>query len=326
MAGGHDALVYFHFLVTMTLSSFAPDTLRHCALCPRQCFVDRQGGQMGYCRLDAGYGIAAIALHRGEEPVLSGTRGICNVFFGHCNLRCVYCQNRQISRNSTVVQYAGMSLAEVTDRIADILATGVTHLGFVSPSHMAMQMVAIIQALHTRGLHPVVVYNTNGYDRVETLRELDAWVDVYLPDYKYSDAELAATWSGARDYPEVAAAALREMYRQRGNILHLDERGLAERGLIVRHLVLPGAVQNSLGALRFLAEQLSPRITLSLMSQYQPPDDELPVPLDRNLLPEEYEQVVAEMEQLGFTNGWVQEYGSAKLFNPDFDSVQPFDN
>ncbi|MGD9948772.1 MAG: radical SAM protein [Desulfobulbus sp.] len=309
----------------MKRSQFLPNLLGACTLCPRQCGVDRIGGGRGYCRIGDGLAIASITPHRGEEPVLSGTRGICNVFFGHCNLCCLYCQNVQISRNEIVVKHGDWTLAQVVDQITAILDTGVDRLGFVSPSHMVLQMVAIIQALHQRGYHPVVVYNSNGYDKVETLRGLEEWVDVYLPDYKYSDSLLAGQWSGAADYPEVAAAALREMYRQKGNLLHLDDEGLAERGMIVRHLVLPDAVDNSLGVLRFLAEELSTKITLSLMSQYQPTaavaDKE---PLNRNLLPEEYAQVVAEMDWLGFANGWVQEFASATHYNPDFTCDAPF--
>ncbi len=226
---------------------FSPALLKSCTLCPRQCGVDRSAGAKGYCRIDDGFAIASITLHRGEEPVLSGGRGICNVFFSHCNLRCRYCQNVQISRNETRVKYGDWSLAQVVDRITAILESGVERLGFVSPSHMLPQMVTIIEALHRRGYHPVVVYNSNGYDRVEILRDLEQLVDVYLPDCKYSDAHLSAQWSGAGDYPSVAAAALKEMYRQKGHILHLDDDGLAVRGMIVRHLVLPGAVANSLG-------------------------------------------------------------------------------
>ena len=301
------------------------DGLKACILCPRQCAVDRNSGAMGYCRIGDGFAIAAITLHRGEEPVLSGGGGICNVFFGHCNLRCRYCQNVQISRNETVVKHGDWSLARVVERICAILGTGVERLGFVSPSHMVPQMVAIIEALHRQGCHPLVVYNSNGYDRVETLRDLEHLVDIYLPDCKYSDPHLAAQWSGAGDYPAVAAAALKEMYRQKGHLLHLDDDGLAVRGMIVRHLVLPGAVTNSLGVLRFLAESLSPRITLSLMSQYQPIAEVADMEsLGRNLFPGEYAQVVAEMERLGFENGWVQEFASAAHYNPDFDADSPF--
>ena len=302
-----------------------PSSLHACRLCPRQCGVDRTLGSTGYCRSGSELNIASITLHRGEEPAIGGGRGICNVFFGHCNLRCRFCQNHQISRNERSVRGAEWTLAEVVEKIVAILDTGVGRLGFVSPSHMIPQMVAIIDAVRRRGFQPVIVYNSNGYDRAETLRALEGWVDVYLPDYKYRDPELARTLSGAADYPGVAAAALTEIYRQMGSVLHLDENGMAERGLIVRHLVLPGAVGNSLDVLRFLAATLSPRLNLSLMAQYQPTEAvvDLP-PLNRRLRPEEYQRVVAEMEQLGFEHGWIQDCASADLFNPDFDRETPF--
>lgn len=304
------------------------EELRHCLLCPRQCGVDRFAGATGFCRTDAGYSIASVTLHRGEEPVLSGDKGICNVFFGHCNLHCRYCQNVQISRNEARIKGADWPLTVVARAIVDILqAAEVDRLGFVSPSHMVPQMVAIIQEVRRMGFRPVVVYNSNGYDRVATLRKLEDLVDVYLPDCKYSDPVLAESQSGAADYPQVAAAALREMYRQKGNILHIDANGLAERGLIIRHLVLPGAVANSLAVLRFLAGSLSSRINLSLMSQYNPTTAVADLePFNRRLQPGEYAEVVAEMERLGFTNGWVQECNSAEYYCPDFSRDVPFDD
>lgn len=309
------------------VSSFPScEELHHCLLCPRQCGVDRFAGPSGFCRTDAGYGIASVTLHRGEEPVLSGAKGICNVFFGHCNLRCRYCQNEQISRNETRIKGAEWPLTVVAETIVAILQTAeIDRLGFVSPSHMVPQMVAIIQEVRRMGFRPVVVYNSNGYDRVATLRTLEDWVDIYLPDYKYSDPVLAESLSGTVDYPQVAAAALREMYRQKGNVLHLDANGLAERGLIVRHLVLPGTVANSLAVLQFLAGSLSNRITLSLMSQYNPTTDVADLePFNRRLQPGEYAEVIAEMERIGFANGWVQEFSSATCYCPDFRRDSPF--
>ena len=301
-------------------------SLDPCTLCPRRCGTHRLSGELGYCQTDGSLQVAAVTLHRGEEPAISGAAGICNVFFSHCNLRCVFCQNAQISRNNLREHGIFQTIDEVVAKIAAILATGINHLGFVSPSHLVPQMVQIIQAVHARGYKPVIVYNSNGYDRVATLRALEEWVDVYLPDCKYSDALLAAKYSGATDYPQVALAALGEMYRQKGNMLHLDDYGLAERGLIVRHLVLPGAVANSLGVLSLLAEQLSPKITLSLMAQYQPTAAVAAMPpLHRQLLPEEYQQVVSAMEEHGFINGWVQELASATYYNPDFNKETPFE-
>ena len=309
----------------MHLDFAPPLSLKDCRICPRQCGVDRTRGNLGFCRTDAGLNISAIVPHRGEEPAISGIHGICNVFFSHCNLQCRYCQNHQISRNEQSPSGKQWSVAQATEAVLQLLATGTNRIGFVSPSHLVPQMIALIQAIHKEGVRPVVVYNTNGYDRVETLRELEELVDVYLPDFKYSDAKLARSLSGVPDYPEVAAKALVEMYRQRGNLLHLDENNLAERGLIVRHLVLPGHVDNSLQALRFLAENLSPRITLSLMSQYQPTAavSDLP-PFNRPLLSTEYDMVVREMDRLGFTNGWIQDSSSAQYYNPDFDRDTPF--
>ena len=300
-------------------------SLHNCRICPRQCGVDRFAGPTGFCRTEAGYAIASVTLHRGEEPVLSGSKGICNVFFGHCNLRCLYCQNFQISRNESRIKEADWSLQTVVGAVTAILDTGVGHLGFVSPSHMVPQMVAIINEVQRQGYRPVIVYNSNGYDRVATLRQLETLVDVYLPDCKYMDPVLAGKWSGAADYPAVAGAALREMYRQMGNVLHLNAEGMVERGLIVRHLVLPGAIANSLAVLRFLADELSNRIALSLMAQYRPieavVDREF---LNRRLLPSEYAEVVAAMEQLGFSEGWVQECTSADYYSPDFEQDSPF--
>lgn len=300
-------------------------SLESCQVCPRRCLVDRTTGADGFCRTDAGLSVSAVALHLGEEPVFTGTTGICNVFFGHCNLRCRFCQNHQISRNENPINDQQCSLTEVYEKISDILATGVYQLGFVSPSHLVPQMLAIIREVRRKGFRPVIVYNSNGYDRVETIRLLEGWVDVFLPDLKYMDGQLAALWSNAPDYPQVASAALLEMYRQKGSILHLDDNGLAERGLIVRHLVLPGAVDNSLSVLRFLAEHLSPKITLSLMCQYTPIQDMMESePLNRAVRPEEYARVVEEMHRLGFTNGWVQEFSSIDHYTPDFRSESPF--
>ncbi len=309
-----------------TLSRYFLATMEMCRLCPRNCEVSRIQGQKGYCCCGSQteqLEIAAITLHKGEEPVLSGQNGICNVFFSHCNLQCSYCQNYQISRNHTVS--ASMPLGEATDAIIAMLKRGIRHVGFVSPSHMVAQMAAIVEALWQQGWKPVIIYNSNGYDRVETLRQLEGLVDVYLPDCKYMDAALAKELSGAADYPEKAAAALGEMYRQMGAVLHLDDEGLLLRGMLVRHLVLPGQVENSLAVLRFLARELSPKLTLSLMAQYRPIPAVGDHPfLGRRLLAEEYAAVLREMEELGFQEGFVQELASSEYYWPDFFKEEPF--
>lgn len=263
--------------------------------------------------------MAAVCLHRGEEPPVSGPRGICNVFFARCNLQCVYCQNFQISRNRGPLPSSLDSLEKIVDRIETILDRGAKSVGFVSPSHRIPRMCRIIRELRRRGANPAMVMNTGCYDRAETIAGLAGEIDLYLPDLKYRDPELAREYSGAENYPEVAAAALREMYRQKGAELVLDDEGAARSGLIVRHLVLPGAVENSRACLRFLAEELSHDLHISLMSQYHPTPAVRDHPdLGRTLREEEYGAVLEEMERLGFTRGWVQELDSPGSYLPDF--------
>jgi putative pyruvate formate lyase activating enzyme len=176
------------------------------------------------------------------------------------------------------------------------------------------------------GYKPVWVYNSNGYDKAETLRSLEGIIDVYLPDLKYMDDELGFRYSGVQGYPEAAAAALKEMFRQKGSALHLGENDTAQSGIIVRHLVLPGQVENSLKVLRFLAEELSPKLHLSLMSQYYPVKTFKDYPeLNRGISAEEYQMVINEMDQLGMQNGWVQEFESSEFYRPDFDREHPFE-
>lgn len=296
-----------------------------CQLCPRKCNVNRLNEKKGYCEAGSGYEIASISCHHGEEPVISGKKGICNVFFSHCNLQCMYCQNYQISQKGCKIKTTELPLAEVVVSIKKILNEGAESLGFVSPTHMIPQMLAIIEALKTDGYRPIIVYNTNSYDTIEMLRLLEDHVDVYLPDYKYSDPVLAAKYSDAINYPEIALSAIKEMFRQKGNVLHLNENGIAERGLVVRHLVLPGAVGNSIQVLRNLAEEISNRIAVSLMSQYHPISKVSGFKhLNRKITVGEYKQVVDEMELLGFSKGWIQNPESSDFYLPDFESGSHF--
>jgi putative pyruvate formate lyase activating enzyme len=269
--------------------------------------------------------IAAICNHRGEEPVISGTRGICNVFFAHCNLQCVYCQNHQISRNCSEKGSREITLSAAVCKIEELLDRGAHGVGFVSPSHCLEQMTAIMAALEARGRQPRYVYNSNGYDRVEAIALLAGRIGVFLPDFKYMDPELSRGLSDAPDYPEAAGAALKEMFRQKGAEIALSDDGTAVSGLIIRHLVLPGQVANSKEVLRFIAEELSTDIHLSLMSQYCPTPavDGHPC-LDRTLTAAEYDEVIEEFERLGFHRGWLQELSSSKEYRPDFDQEEPF--
>lgn len=298
----------------------------HCTCCPRACGVDRAHGQLGYCGAGTGFQIGSICIHRGEEPALGGERGVCNVFFTRCNLQCRYCQNIQISRNDAPAIERELNLEDVAGRIGRILDRGARAVGFVSPSHMLPQVEQIMRALEAQGRRPVYIYNSNGYDRVESLAALDGRMQVFLPDLKYMDSRLAAEYSGAADYPEVAAAALLEMYRQKGARLDLDGEGMVRSGLIIRHLVLPGQVENSKRVLRFIADWLSPEVTISLMAQYWPTPAVAADPnLGRTLRAEEYETVLDEMERLGFENGWAQELESRDHYQPDFEKEHPFE-
>jgi putative pyruvate formate lyase activating enzyme len=300
--------------------------LEHCVCCPRQCGVNRLAGELGYCQTGPGFQIGSICRHQGEEPPIGGERGICNIFFTHCNLRCRYCQNYQISREPQPGLEHALSLAQTVDRVEACLEQGVQAVGFVSPSHVLPQVKALVREIRARGRQPVFVYNTNAYDRVESLAALENDLDVYLPDLKYLDPELAANYSDARDYPQVACAALREMFHQKGVPLVLNSSGQAVAGMIVRHLVLPGQVENSLQVLRFIAGELSPEIHVSLMAQYNPiPATAADPLLGRALTRAEYDRVIAELDRLGLENGWIQDLDSRHAYQPDFRQTHPFE-
>lgn len=305
-----------------------------CTLCPRHCTADRVE-TLGFCHAASVPESATICIHRGEEPPLCGTKGICNVFFTHCNLQCIYCQNYQISnnRNNQTIQNTPITpttpsprfigVDAIVDEIARLLPQTENMVGFVTPTHYADSLPAIIEGLHARGLYPTTVYNTGGYDTVETLQMLAPYIDIYLPDYKYSLPDLARRYSHAADYPTVALAALREMYSQKGSALPTDDNGLAYRGIIVRHLVLPGQVENSLRCLDTLAD-ISLNLHISLMAQYYPPLPDLPDQLGRTLTAEEYQQVVDHLDRLGLHRGWVQELDAQANYRPDFTHQQAF--
>ena len=313
----------------MIADIYTPDEIKllsNCTLCPRECGVNRFEGGDGYCRMDAGMNIASICIHRGEEPPISGPYGICNIFFTGCNLHCIYCQNYDISRPGGDYRKSTTTLKETLDLIEGILSDNVKAIGFVSPSHVVPQVKAIIRGLNERGLKPITVYNTNSYDKSEVIAGLDGMIDVYLPDYKYITPDIAEKYSDASDYPEAALKALKKMYYQKGSTFSTDKEGRAENGMLVRHLVLPGHVEESKKVLRSIAEELSPGVHLSLMSQYHPtPFVKDMSPLNRALYKAEYESVVETMENLGFRNGWVQDMESYRNYRPDFRKEHPFE-
>ena len=301
------------------------ELLSHCTLCPRKCGVNRFEGGTGYCGMDAEMNIASVCIHRGEEPPISGPDGICNIFFSGCNLRCIYCQNHEISRPDKEFAGSGLAFKETLDEVEKILSMGIKAVGFVSPSHVVPQMKAIIRGLKKRGLRPITVYNTNSYDKPETIKSLEGLIDVYLPDYKYITPAIARSYSDGNDYPSVALETLKLMYYQKGSVLIMDEEGRAECGMLIRHLVLPGHADESIKVLRSIADELSCGVHISLMSQYHPTPmvKSLP-PLNRALYKEEYKAVSEVMEHLGFRNGWIQDMDSFRNYRPDFSKKHPF--
>ena len=283
-----------------------------CNLCPRHCGVERDVSQ-GYCMSPNIIKLARAALHFWEEPCISGTKGSGTVFFCGCNLRCVYCQNSEISGGGTGIPMSDEDVMRTFDRLIE---KGAHNLNLVTPTHYADSVARILEK------YPVpIVYNCGGYESVETLKMLEGLVDIYLPDFKYADSVLAAEYSHAPDYFERASEAIKEMNRQVG-VLKLDSDGIAERGLIIRHLVLPGVVSNTKKVLRWIKENLPEGTVVSLMSQYTPcaKAAEHP-PLDRRISKYEYEIALDAMIDLGFDNGYVQSRRSAqKDFIPDFQS------
>ena len=285
----------------------------HCTLCPRRCGVDRTRGQLGFCKMPGQVHAARAGVHYWEEPVISGSFGSGAVFFSGCTLKCAFCQNYDISQENFGKPMTSAELRAAFERLID---EGVQNINLVTPTHF---LPDILPALEPK-LPVPVVYNCGGYESVETLRQLEGKIDVYLPDFKYSDNVLAKKLSSAPDYFETASAAILEMYRQVGKpVLEDDEM---KRGVLVRHLVLPGCVDNSLGVLDWVAEHFrSGDILFSLMSQYVPMGRaaEMP-PFDRRITELEYDSVLSYMMLLGIEDGYTQDFSSAERgYTPSFD-------
>ncbi len=280
--------------------------LRECRLCPRECGVDRLRGERGFCRAGAEPTVASWNVHPWEEPPISGTRGSGTIFFSGCTGRCIFCQNYPISQlgvgNTVSIRRLAEMMLELQDR-------GCHNINLVTPTHFVPQILAALSIAIERGLRLPLVYNTSGYERVETLRLLEGVVDIYLPDAKYADDETARWLSGFVRYVEANHAALKEMFRQVGDELILDGEGVARRGLIIRHLVLPNGLAGTQEVLNWIAENLSPRVHISLMDQYFPAYKAVGHPiLGRKITAEEYEEALRAFEDAGLERGWMQEH------------------
>lgn len=285
----------------------------HCTLCPRRCGVNRTKGERGFCGMPDTLYAARASAHYWEEPVISGSFGSGAIFFSGCTLRCAFCQNYTISDEHFGRELTPQALRAAMERLID---EGVQNINLVTPTHF---LPSILPALEPK-LPVPVVYNCGGYESVETLRRLEGKIDVYLPDFKYSDNALAKRLSTAPDYYETAAAAILEMYRQVGRPVIEDEQ--MTRGVLLRHLVLPGFVDNSLGVLDWIAENFrSGDILVSLMSQYVPMGKAKAMPpLDRRITETEYDAVLSYMELLGIEDGFTQDFSAATSdYTPDFD-------
>ena len=286
-----------------------------CNDCPRRCGIDRSAS-VGRCHAPEGFLVARVSLHMWEEPPISGASGSGTIFFGGCNLGCVYCQNRAIRDGKLGEILTGDQLEEA---MLSLVAEGAHNINLVTPSHYARALVPILARVRPK-LSVPIVWNSSAYETAETLRLLDGLVDVYLPDFKYASGELASRYSAAPDYPTVAADAIREMLRQRGKI-RFDEDGMAQSGVIVRHLVLPSHRKESIAAVERIAEIAPPSdVRLSLMSQYTPDfvdGDRFPA-LSRRVTSFEYQSVLDRAVALGFDGYFQSRTSASAAFTPDF--------
>jgi len=294
--------------------------LASCDICPRECRVNRLENELGFCH--SGYLpiVSAVCAHQGEEPAISGSRGSGTVFFGNCNMRCVYCQNYQISQNWKKQKSKEIDCHTLAERMLYLQdELGCHNINFVSPSHFVPQLIRAVLEAVPMGLRVPLVYNTNSYDSVASLKELDGIISIYLPDLRYASDSWAKRFSHTPDYVAWARQAIKEMYRQVGDLI-VDECGLAQRGLIVRHLILPNGLAGSEESLTWLARELSPRVTVSIMSQYLPLHRAPRIPLlSRTISTTEYETVLQLLSDIGLENGWVQEMGASESYLPDFE-------
>lgn len=304
--------------------------LASCTVCPKDCGNNRLEDEISACYSGRLPIVSSHTPHFGEEPVLSGTRGAGNIFFGNCNLRCAYCQNHQISQTWKEQKRNEVTHERLAEMMLELQAKGCHNIGFVSPTHFVPQMVRAIHIAAEQGLDLPIVYNTNAYDSVEVLRLLDGIVDVYLPDLKYADSAVGFEVSKIRDYTEHARAAIKEMFRQTGDELVYGDDGTLKRGLVIRLLVLPNDLAGVEESLRWIRDELSPNVAVSLMAQYyathKAATDERYILLSRRISQGEWARAVDALDALGMEQGFIQEYESAShYYRPDFtDNERPF--
>jgi putative pyruvate formate lyase activating enzyme len=280
------------------------DSLGRCAICPRRCNVDRTRGFRGYCRAPERPVIYSCMAHHGEEPPISGTKGSGTIFFSHCNMKCVYCQNYYFSQLDKGEEVSTGGLA---DMMLSLEKSGCHNINLVSPTHFVPQILSALDIAINKGLDIPIVYNTGGYELVDTIALLNGIIDIYLPDMRYSNDAMAKKYSDADNYVEHNRASVKEMQAQVSD-LALDENGIAASGLIIRLLALPEKISGTEDTLKFIKEEISPKAYLSIMSQYYPTFKAYDhAPLSRGVSVGEYNNVIDGAHDLGLNNGWIQE-------------------
>lgn len=302
------------------------EMLSSCNICPLDCRVNRKRGEMARCYSRYLPIVSSYCPHFGEEPPLVGKGGAGNIFFGNCNLRCVYCQNYQISQNHKSEIRHEVSFEQLANIMIELQEKGCSNIGLVSPTHFVPQIAKSLYIAIEKGLNLPLIYNTNAFESVDVLRLLDGAVDIYLPDLKYSYDSDGYNYSKVKEYPKFARLAVREMHRQVGSELVMDDEGLLKRGLLIRHLVLPNDIAGSEETLRWISEGLGRDVALSIMSQYYPTNKAESIALlNRHVRESEYERVIALLEKIGLENGWMQNFESKDYYMPDFTNrAEPF--
>jgi putative pyruvate formate lyase activating enzyme len=287
-----------------TLNSKLEDSMKHCTICPRLCGADRAAGSLGYCKAGNEPRIYSYLAHRGEEPPISGERGSGTIFFSHCNMRCAYCQNHYFSQMGEGKPVPIEKLAKI---MIGLQEDGCHNINLVTPTHYMPQIMAALEIALEKGLKIPIIYNTSGYELPDIIKMLDGIVDVYLPDMRYSENDMAEKYSDATGYVEADRLSIKEMFRQVG-CLALNDTGIAIKGMIIRLLAIPNNISGTVKSLEFIKNELSGDMFLSIMSQYTPTHKALAYnELSRRITSGEYKNVVDASLELGLNNGWIQE-------------------
>ena len=291
--------------------------LEKCKICPHNCGVNRLNGNIGRCKSNGNIKLAMASIHNFEEPCISGENGSGTVFFSNCNMNCVFCQNYKISQQGLGRE---ISIEELAEIFIDEQNKNAENINLVTPTMYVYHIIEAIKIVRNKGLKIPIVYNSNGYENVETIKKLKGYIDIYLPDLKYYDDDLAFKYSGVKNYFENATSAIKEMYNQVGSPV-LDENGMMKKGLIIRHLVLPNNLQNSKDVLKWINDNIDKKVFVSVMAQYFPTNKAKDFPeINRKLTKEEYEEIENYLYSLDLDNGYIQELGEhEEEYVPDFE-------